>query len=230
MSGRGFLKDTTMRKFQLLFSFLQLLLLPELQAQKIQEKSVIGIYMLEGVMETAAGLELKPDHTFEYWFTYGAADKWGKGTWKLTGQKLQLTSHHTQPEQDFVLKQSDNNYKQGIRIIIIYEPGKPLQYVKCRLGNETAESDASGEVDFKNIADGQLEMYHPIYGTRLTRISLDKNKTNFVIATAADPSEVYFRNFELEAKPDELVAGQLPGMPPEDTAGKLKRYVFHRKN
>src|SRR5687767_8410729 len=83
---------------------------------QIAKTSVAGNYGLVGVMETAAGFSIKPDGTFEYGFTYGAADKWGRGTWKLSGKQLTLTSAHQQPAQDFQLKQSDKGSKSGIKI------------------------------------------------------------------------------------------------------------------
>src|SRR5688572_10102457 len=79
---------------------------------------VAGEYMLERVMETAAGFLIKPDGTFEYGFTYGAADKTGKGTWKLIGNKLILNSFSPQPSSDFILKSSSSKKRKGITIKI----------------------------------------------------------------------------------------------------------------
>src|SRR5688572_24216187 len=130
------------------------------------EKQIAGIYNLEGVMETAAGFQLKPDYTFEYMFTYGAADKWGKGTWKLNGTNLLLTSSHKQPTSDFILKSSDASRKGGVLIKITDAQGRPMQHIKCRLGGEAGENqrtDEKGEANFKSTQSRKLELYHPIF-------------------------------------------------------------------
>ncbi|MEP6725590.1 MAG: hypothetical protein ABJC98_07235, partial [Bacteroidota bacterium] len=38
-----------------------------------------GVYFLKGVMETASVFELKPDSSFEFFFSQGALDRGGKG-------------------------------------------------------------------------------------------------------------------------------------------------------
>jgi hypothetical protein len=198
-------------------------------AQKNAETEVAGIYMLQDVMETAAGMELKPNHTFEYGFTYGAADKWSKGTWKLVGTRVLLNSDHQQPESDFLLKQSDSRNTQGIKIKISDAENRPYAYVACRLGKEETTTNEQGEAFFRYVSKGKLELYHPIYSLRVTQVQLKPKHNNFLIFPAADLSEVYFKDFEMEYAPGELIAKQLPGMPPEDAAGKLKRYVFMRQ-
>ncbi|MFC5272269.1 hypothetical protein [Adhaeribacter terreus] len=198
-------------------------------AQTNSESEVDGVYMLQGVMETAAGFEFKADKTFEYMFTYGAADKWGKGTWKTDGTRILLSSHHSQPRSDFILIQSDARNSQGIKIKISDAENRPYAYVTCRLGKEKVTTNAQGEAYFRSIGSGNLELFHPIYSLRITQLQLNKKHNNFLIFPAADLSEVYFKDFEMEIGAEEITANQLPGMPPEDAAGKLKRYVFKQQ-
>jgi hypothetical protein len=58
------------------------LLLVILSLSFAQERSdaVAGRYALRGVMEVGSELMLKPDGSFEYYLSYGAADYWSKGT------------------------------------------------------------------------------------------------------------------------------------------------------
>jgi len=55
-----------------------------------QNNTAIGIYNLQGVMETASGFKLNADSTFEFYFSYGALDRYGKGKWQITNDKLIL--------------------------------------------------------------------------------------------------------------------------------------------
>ena len=197
-------------------------------AQRSTESTVVGEYMLTGVMETAAGFLIKADHTFEYGFTYGAADKHGKGTWKISGNKLILNSNRELPKADFILKSSNANFKNGVRIKITDSGGHPYAYVKCRLGANSGEETTNnqGEAFFKTIEDGILEMFHPIFSTRVTQIKLNKDHTDFVFYPAYDLSEVFFNNIELQISPKQLKSKLLPGMPPQDAAGQRNEYIF----
>lgn len=191
-----------------------------------------GEYMLSGVMETAAGFRIKEDKTFDYGFTYGAADKWGKGTWKTVGSKISLTSSHAQPSADFVLKKSDASNKAGILVKIADDKGNPYRYVECRLGGENGEmltTDEKGEVRFKGRGNGVLELYHPIYSLRLTQFNLKPGHTNILIAPAGDLSEVFFKDFEMTVSPGKLTSATLPGMPPQDAGGQKSAYDFNKQ-
>ena len=67
-----------MKKYSLVF----LLLLIVTAMTNAQQKSPVGTYLLQGVREMASGFELKADSTFEFFFSYGALDRYGKGKWK----------------------------------------------------------------------------------------------------------------------------------------------------
>src|ERR1700754_5195768 len=53
-----------------------------MQAQAQTKPTLAGEYQLRGVMEMASGLLLKPDSTFEFFFSYGAMDRGGSGNWQ----------------------------------------------------------------------------------------------------------------------------------------------------
>ena len=53
--------------------------------------ALTGEYHLEGVMETGSGLRLKPDGTFDWYFTYGALDLGARGKWSREGDGIGLT-------------------------------------------------------------------------------------------------------------------------------------------
>lgn len=200
--------------------------------QSPSAQAIPGEYMLQGVMETAAGFLIKKDGTFEYGFTYGAADKSGKGNWKLTGNTLILNSNKPQPPADFILKSSAATGKKDITIRITDASGGAYPYVKCRFSEtagQEATTDNRGEVHFATLGSGTLELYHPIFSTRVSHIKLNPKHNDFAIFPAYDLTEVFFKDFELLVQADELSSNTLPGMPPEDAAGQKKRYAFTRQ-
>src|SRR4026207_896884 len=76
------------------------------------KNKVAGIYSLEGVMETASGFKLNEDSTFEFYFSYGALDRYGSGKWSMKNDSVVFNSKPF-PGKDFKIVDSlliKNNY------------------------------------------------------------------------------------------------------------------------
>lgn len=204
----------------LYLSLLMMLFPMENYAQKTEQ-----IYMLNGVMETAAGFRLLDDHTFEYFFSYGAADKWGKGTWKKEGDKIIFTSYHQQPEQDFILRESKKSDNKFIQITIADSAGNPYRYVACMLNNNERSTDEKGIVRYEPDTARYLRLYHPIFSIRLTTIDLPKDKNDFLLAPSCDLSEVFFNNLSFTVSSSEITSTALPGSPDQPAGTR----TFHFK-
>ena len=113
------------------------------------QSKITGEYYLRGVMETASGFLLKPDSTFEFFFSYGAVDRYGAGTWTLAGDKIILNSKQ-KPGQDFKMLNSKEVNDDFITIKIVDSNTYllnhvygALHYTDTTLGNV---SDQSGEI------------------------------------------------------------------------------------
>ena len=50
-----------------------------------------GEYYLRGVTEVGSGFLLKPDSTFQFFFSYGALDRQGSGTWRIKEKEIVFT-------------------------------------------------------------------------------------------------------------------------------------------
>ena len=61
------------------------------RALALESGTVIGNYELQGVMEMAGGLSLKPGGKYLAGFSYGAADWVEEGTWKVEGEEVVLS-------------------------------------------------------------------------------------------------------------------------------------------
>src|SRR5258705_9602103 len=72
----------------------------------ISIENIAGIYYLHGVRETASGFKLNIDGTFQFFFTYGALDRYGSGNWTLEGETVLLQSSPWSGK-DFALVGSD---------------------------------------------------------------------------------------------------------------------------
>jgi hypothetical protein len=52
------------------------------------DPKLVGHYYLRGVMEVGSELLLKPDGSFEFGLAYGALDQYGKGCWRVEGNRV----------------------------------------------------------------------------------------------------------------------------------------------
>jgi len=78
---------------------------------------ITGEYYLQGVMETASGFKLNPDHSFEFFFSYGALDRSGGGQWKQEKNTIVFNSAKNKPA-DYTLLHSKKQNAAGITVII----------------------------------------------------------------------------------------------------------------
>ena len=52
------------------------------------DPKLVGHYYLNGVMEVGSELLLRPNGSFEFYLAYGALDQYGKGCWRVEGNKV----------------------------------------------------------------------------------------------------------------------------------------------
>ncbi len=120
-----------------------------MEAQKTA--TVSGEYYLRGVMETASGFKLNEDSTFQFFFSYGALDRSGQGTWKLKDNHIVFNSPKPKG-QDFALISNKHEDNDLITIKIIEENPFFLSsvYAIVKSGNKQLEglTNKSGEITF----------------------------------------------------------------------------------
>src|SRR5689334_16420988 len=79
--------------------------------------SETGEYYLQGVPEMASGFLLEPDHTFKFFFIYGALDRHGSGTWKEKDGHIILNSPK-EPPDGYTLVSSKHHKHDFIKILL----------------------------------------------------------------------------------------------------------------
>lgn len=148
---------------------------------QMTDKEVAGEYYLEGVMETGSGIRLNDDYTFEMYFTYGALDKSGGGTWKLANNMLTLDSGE-RPPSDFRMV---STRKKGSGITIqVNDPNKMiLSYVACRLSgkdfSDTLEADQNGMIRSERQKADSIGLVHQLFSDRICYFDISKNHDNY---------------------------------------------------
>ncbi|MBO9572335.1 MAG: hypothetical protein J7497_09030 [Chitinophagaceae bacterium] len=169
---------------------------------------VAGEYYLSGVMETASGFKLNEDSTFEFFFSQGALDRFGKGTYKITGNTIIFNSHPA-PGQDFELVKSSRQpgNKTTIRIA---DPNKNiLSYVYSRVkaGKEIKEgfADSHGDAVYEISKPDTVELMFEFCPEKIAVFPVaDKTHNYFEFRFNPWLFEYFFNNFTLEIADGEL--------------------------
>jgi len=125
--------------------------------------AVEGEYYLRGVMETASGFKLNPDASFEFFFSYGALDRSGTGTWEKKDNRVVFNSPPAKG-QNFALVKNKMINDENITIKIVDSNPNFLPYVYgiVKSGAQTLEAvtDKNGEIRFaKQPVDSIVLMF-----------------------------------------------------------------------
>lgn len=111
-------------------------------------KSIPGEYHLQGVMETASAILLKPDSTFELYFSYGAMDRQGNGKWQFQDGKVILNSR-PRPERDFALVTSKTTSDDFTTVKIVDSNAQVLPFFEALI--RTAETEKYGKMNQEGV-------------------------------------------------------------------------------
>lgn len=107
--------------------------------------TIPGEYYLTGVHEMGCGIKLNEDNTFEFFFSYGALDRHGYGTWSLDeNNRVKLNSDYKNQIPFAIIKENHED-AEGIKIVF-------PNYNKILL-NETTIKLYNNEVEEEQVAN-----------------------------------------------------------------------------
>ena len=161
-----------------------------------------GVYLLRGVMETASVLELKPDSTFDFFFSQGALDRGGHGRWTVKEGRLVLNSIAARPPKDYALVSSKkvpgditvvkmvdkNSMILSYSEVTIVTPGGPLQ----------ASTNSHGEAVFKRKNATAIELLFRLCPDRSSVFTVPAGHNYFEFRLEPWIADVFFNNFQLQ--------------------------------
>jgi hypothetical protein len=156
--------------------FLTIITSATMYAQKIA-----GEYYLQGVMETASGFKLDEDSTFQFFFSYGALDRYGSGKWSTSNNKIILNSK-PYPGNDFKLVNSSNKNGYSITVQIEDANTNVYRWVHCLVatkdGDTLYDADRDGFIQFPFLTD-TIHLVSEFCSERISSFPIDKTKFNF---------------------------------------------------
>ncbi len=170
--------------------------------------STTGEYYLHGVMETASGFKLNEDSTFQFFFSYGALDRYGEGKWILKNNSISFTSS-AKHEKDFALIQRKAVNDDFITIKIVEENEMLRKHVACIVknnkGSDTVMTDDDGVIKIPGKAAESISLILKFCSEKQSFFSLANSNDNY-FEFKFEPwiMEVFFENFELKIEQNKL--------------------------
>lgn len=149
------------------------------------QTKIAGEYQLVGIHDLAAGLRLTEQGTFEFFYIYGAVDRFAQGTYTVEGNTVKLKSVK-EAGKDFTVKKASK--RPGGYIIKVLDSNPMLaQYVKCIVftGKEqTVEfMNSKGELHLSTSRADKIYLQHELYPDIATEIKSENNDNSYFEVT-----------------------------------------------
>jgi hypothetical protein len=164
------------------------------------QSAIAGEYYLHGVTEVGTGFLLKPDSTFQFFFSYGALDREGSGKWTVKDKEIIFNSK-PKPQQDFALISSKAKNDDFITIKITDNNALLTQdiYVKILSNGEVMEgtTNEKGEIKFPRKKIDSLSLVFQFCPEKVSVFQPDKSHNYFEFRFEAWITEYFFNDFHL---------------------------------
>ncbi|MBN8878796.1 MAG: hypothetical protein J0I32_14710 [Sphingobacteriales bacterium] len=175
--------------------------------------TLTGEYQLRGVMEMASGLLLKPDSSFEFFFSYGAMDRSGSGKWQwIEKDSLLVLNTPDRHAADYTLLQSRKDTGDLTAIHINDKNVYFLSYTQVRVHTDSGiiegVTDNKGFFTIPRQPVKKIELLFELCPERFSSFTItNSNHTYFEFRFEPWITEVYFNNVILKPTKGGLEGG-----------------------
>jgi hypothetical protein len=173
-------------------------------------EELAGHYILQGVMEVGSELLLKSDGSFEYMLAYGAADYWGKGTWRHEDNSVVLNSAGRK-EAPFRFLRSEAGKPGKICVWVLGKNGHGVENIQVALQTVDQHFEATttsdGAAVFPDVANARAVAFEvPVYSIKAGPFEMKSSDNDFYFEINGDAiTEVLFKDEELAIDGKDLV-------------------------
>ncbi len=171
-------------------------------------ENIAGAYFLQGVMETGSGFKLNTDSSFQFFYSYGALDRYGSGKWKVENNKVILNSK-PYPGKDFKLTDSAKDNNNFITIKIEDKNPMLFSFVHCivhtKNGDTMFDADHNGYIIIPDKSTDTIHLLCELSAERISTFTINNAMHNFY-TFRFEPwiVEVFFKEFTLQFVKDHL--------------------------
>ncbi|HEX5150198.1 MAG TPA: hypothetical protein VFW07_02050 [Parafilimonas sp.] len=164
-------------------------------------QDLTGEYYLEGVMETASGFQINADSGFQFFFSYGALDRSGKGKWKMLNDSTIILNSDKRPPLDFKLEKQTSAADKSITIQIDNNNKNILRYVQGFIKSGPTEipfeMNAGGIARLENQEIDSVGLIFTLCPDRYSVLPVTRGNNSFVFQFEPWIAEVFFEDFIL---------------------------------
>ncbi|HRI19301.1 MAG TPA: hypothetical protein PLA68_00040 [Panacibacter sp.] len=191
-----------------LFILLPVLFIFSSNMQAQTANNITGIYYLQGVMETGSGIKLNADSSFEFFYTYGALDRYGTGKWSIENNTIALNSK-PYPGKDFKLIGSTNE-NNNFTTIRIEEKNTALPrfvycLIKTKKGDSLLQADSHGYIALTDKSADTVHLLFELCPEKISTFTINTAKYDvFTFNFEQWIFEVFFKDFKLQFVKDHL--------------------------
>lgn len=175
------------------------------------QSPVSGSYQFHR-QEMVAGFKFSADWKFEFFYSYGAVDRFATGSFSISGDTLHLRSDK-EPGRDFTIKSQS---KEGSGYRIQFEDANKylLSNIRCSffIGTERKDeyTDQNGLVETDIPLCDKIYVYHELFPDMVTIVKDEKNNSNrFTLTLNPSLGQVSFKGIDFKIEENRLV----PWMP-----------------
>ncbi|MGG7665027.1 hypothetical protein [Dyadobacter sp. BHUBP1] len=170
--------------------------------------SIPGEYHLRGVMETASALLLKPDSTFELYFSFGAMDRRGNGKWQFQEGRIILNSR-PRPERDFALVTSKTASDEFTTIKIVDSNAQILPFfetlIKTTGGEKYGKMNQEGMFQIPKTKTTGIDLFFSLAPERYTSFPVESDDNYFEFRIEPWIIEIFVENIVLKPEKNGLI-------------------------
>ena len=168
--------------------------------KSVAQAPVTGEYYLRGVTEVGSGFLLKPDSTFQFFFSYGALDREGSGTYQLKEKEIIFNSRK-RPDHDFALIKSNKTNDKFITVRITDSNSLLLRYVyaKMEFADTSVEemTNNEGEIQFPKREIKKIFLIFQFCPEKISVFNIDNGHNYFEFRFEPWLAEYFFSDFHL---------------------------------
>lgn len=145
------------------------------------QTKVAGEYRLTGIHDMAAGFTLTEQGTFEFFYVYGAVDRFAQGTYTVDGKTIKLKSSKEAGKDFSITKQS--KIGKGYTIKVVAPNPMLAQYVKAIVfrGQEKSVEfvNKKGELHLNDGHIDRIYLQHELFPDIASEIKSETNDNNY---------------------------------------------------
>ena len=189
--------------------FILVIIIAHLNNFTYSQNNVAGEYYLRGAgPEIAYGFLLKPDSTFQFFFSYGALDREGSGRYSIHNNQVVFNSR-PKPSAPFRLIKN-KMVANDSTVIKIIDNNAVLQryvYALLKFADTTVEENANdeGEIVIPRNGVESISLRLEFCPEKNSVFKVEKDENYFEFKMKPSIMEVFFENFQLSIEKKSLL-------------------------